>query len=395
MADLEQVLRPIRAVAEAAQGNQETRDLLGRVCAAVADNFALPRVGLLRTDAKSRQPVVVVVAAAGVAAGQFELWRIDENPALARAARTGSPVFIADARTEPSFTPEAVVRLGAVSVLVLPLLAEGRLIGFLLGDRAGTSFELEAEQMDLLACIAVLVATLLEKELERRELERLDVAKSQFVALASHELRTPIATVYGVLATLNNLGGKLREEQRVELRATAFEQATRLRRLADQLLDLSRLDAVAISLDPQPLGVRRTLEEIVLMAGELRASEVAIEAAPDLEVILDRLSLERIVSNLLTNAMRHGEPPVRIEAIKQDCHLRVAVEDAGEGVPAEFVTRLFDRFSRAEQSKDRITEGTGLGLAIAQSFARAHGGEILYRDATPHGARFEFVIPLI
>lgn len=388
------MLEPIRAVAAAAQGNQETADLLGRVCAAVADSFALQRVGLLHTTLESPQ-AVWVVAAAGVSAGEFELGRIDENPALARAARTGSPVFIADARKEPSFTPEAVARLGAVSALVLPLVAEGKLIGFLLGDRAGTSFELEAERMDLLACIAVLVATLLEKELERRELERLDGVKSQFVALASHELRTPIATVYGILATLNNVGGKLREEQRVELRATALEQATRLRRLADQLLDLSRLDAVAMSRDPKPLRVRRTLEEIVLMVGELRASEVAIEADPDLEVILDRLSLERIVSNLLTNAMRHGEPPVKIQAIKQDRHLRVAVEDAGEGVPAEFVSSLFDRFSRAQPSKDRSTEGTGLGLAIAQSFARAHGGEILYRDATPQGARFEFVIPVV
>ena len=394
MPDFVRALAAVRAVAAAAQGSRELPDPLSSVCAAVAESFSLQRVSLLRVVREEGDDLVEVAAAAVLSGGMLDLrGLLAESRALDRASRTGSIVFVEDARVEPSFAPEAVASLGLVSVVVVPLLSEGTVIGFLLGDRDGTAFRLDSEELDLLACIAVLVATLLEAELARAELRRLDVAKSQFVALASHELRNPIATVYGVLATLNNLGGTLREEQRVELRATAFGQATKLRRLADQLLDLSRLDALAMSLDPQPLGVRRALEEIVLMVAELRASEVAIEAAPDLEVPLDRLSLERVVANLLTNALHYGEPPVRIEAERRDRHLRIVVEDAGEGVPPEFVASLFDRFSRAQQSKDKL--GTGLGLAIAQSFARAHGGEILYQDATPHGARFEFVVPVL
>jgi signal transduction histidine kinase len=82
-----------------------------------------------------------------------------------------------------------------------------------------------------------------------------------------------------------------------------------------------------------------------------------------------------------------------VTAQGQDRHLRLAVEDRGQGVPPEFVPRLFDRFARSADSRGR-DDGSGLGLAIAQAYARAHGGEIVYEPVVPHGARFEVVIPL-
>jgi two-component system sensor histidine kinase MtrB len=100
-----------------------------------------------------------------------------------------------------------------------------------------------------------------------------------------------------------------------------------------------------------------------------------------------------MLSNLVANSIRHGEPPVTITAVGEDRHLRLVVEDRGRGVPPEFVPRLFDRFERSAESRDR-GDGSGLGLAIAQAYARAHGGEIVYGPAVPHGARFEVVLPL-
>jgi signal transduction histidine kinase len=395
VSDLQRLLAPIREVAEVAQGDQAVPDLLRRVCTVVAVSFGLRRVGVLRSFARPEGEVVGVVAhhGAGEAVLGLHGW-IDGSPALQRAASSGSTVFVGDARSEPSFPPEVVNGLGIVSGFVIPLFSQGRSIGFLLGDRGGTAFELSADELDLLACVGVLVGTLLEKELVREELVRLDEAKTQFVALASHELRTPIAAVYGLLATLHNVGGRLREEQRVELRSTAFVQAERLRTLAEQLLDLSRLDAASIRLNPQATPVRRMLEEIVLLVGEQRASEVAIDAAAGLKWVLDRAAFDRIVSNLLVNALRYGAPPVRIDARRCDRHLRLAVEDAGEGVPAEFVPSLFERFTRSERSAGQFSAGAGLGLSIARAYARAHGGEISYCDAVPHGARFELVIPV-
>jgi signal transduction histidine kinase len=97
--------------------------------------------------------------------------------------------------------------------------------------------------------------------------------------------------------------------------------------------------------------------------------------------------LDRVISNLLSNAARYGEMPLRLSAEQRDRHLRIVVEDGGPGVPEELRPRLFERFVRGEEA-----QGSGLGLAIARSYARAHGGDILY-DRRDRGARFELVIP--
>ena len=118
-----------------------------------------------------------------------------------------------------------------------------------------------------------------------------------------------------------------------------------------------------------------------------------IAVPPDLEAVVDPTALDRMLSNLVANALSHGEPPITVTAARRDTHLRLAVEDRGPGVRREFVPKLFDRFARSSESRSR-TDGSGLGLAIAQAYARAHGGDIAYEPAVPHGARFEVVIPL-
>jgi signal transduction histidine kinase len=198
--------------------------------------------------------------------------------------------------------------------------------------------------------------------------------------------------VYGVLATLHIRGGELREAQRVELRAAGFEQAERLRQLVDQLLDLSRIDAEAVSIDRRPVVVRRKVEEIVLLVAPREASGIRIEIPPELEADLDRMALDRIVSNLITNALRYGRQPITIAAARNDSDFQLRVEDRGNGVSPDFLPSLFDRFTRSEEAA-ATRAGTGLGLSIARAYARAHGGDLVYRDAEPHGACFELVIP--
>src|SRR5205085_6321661 len=119
------------------------------------------------------------------------------------------------------------------------------------------------------------------------------------------------------------------------------------------------------------------------------AIEIRIE--PGLQVAADPEAFDRIVSNLITNAFRYGQPPITVSAAANDRHFRLAVEDRGRGVAPEFAPRLFDRFTREEGS---IEPGVGLGLSIAQSYAHAHGGQLVYTDAKPRGARFELVVPI-
>jgi signal transduction histidine kinase len=226
----------------------------------------------------------------------------------------------------------------------------------------------------------------------RVALEEADQIKSQFVALASHELRTPAAVVHGIAATLHLRGDELTLDQLHQLRRTLFEQTDRLRRLVDQLLDLSRLEAHSVRIDPKPLWVRNRVEEIVIMVAGDRAKEVSIEVPPDLETVVDSDAFDRVVSNLIVNALRYGEPPVRVFAEQPDRYFRLSVEDRGRGVPPEFVPQLFERFTRSKGVQSGAP-GAGLGLAIAQSYAQAHGGDLLYEDAEPHGARFKLVVP--
>jgi len=143
-----------------------------------------------------------------------------------------------------------------------------------------------------------------------------------------------------------------------------------------------------------PVRLRPRIEELVSIAAGARRGAVTVTVASDLEAVVDPSALDRMLSNLVANALRHGEPPVTVTATRRDTHLRLAVEDRGEGVGHEFVPRLFDRFTRSEEARRRA-DGSGLGLAIARAYARAHGGDIVYEPATPHGARFEVVLPLL
>lgn len=230
-----------------------------------------------------------------------------------------------------------------------------------------------------------------ELEAKLAELERLDTLKTQFISLASHELRTPIAVVHGIAATLHLRGDHLATEQLHELRRTLYAQTTQLASLTEQLLDLSRLDADAVVLHPERFRPRERIDELLTRLAPDRASDVHVAVQPELELYTDPNGFERVVANLLTNALRYGAPPIEVKSIP--CNgVVLVVEDHGEGVPDDFVPLLFERFAQA----DAIAvgrQGAGLGLAIAKAFAEALGGDLRYERAEPCGARFRFELP--
>ena len=185
------------------------------------------------------------------------------------------------------------------------------------------------DDQELLELVASRASLAIEKARVHEETVRLDQLKLNFVAVASHELRTPATSIYGIIATLREHAAELPDETRIELEETLWSQVNRLRVLIEQLLDLSRLDARAIPINPQPIGLRELLAEVAAEAGT--AGEVQIEVAEGLEVHADRLALERIMANLVGNALRYGAPPVVVQAQPMDTYLRVSVEDRGRG----------------------------------------------------------------
>jgi signal transduction histidine kinase len=242
------------------------------------------------------------------------------------------------------------------------------------------------EDEELLQLVAERVAVAIERGRLHEELVLLDELRANFVAIASHELRTPAASVYGAIATLVERGESLPEETQEELLRVAYEQAERLSRLLDQLLDLSRLDSRRIRVSPRPIVLQSVLSRIAHEAVP-PDTPLELDVPGDLAVIADPVVLDRVLSNLLVNATRHGRPPILLAAEQRDRHIRISVADHGEGVPDEVRPRLFERFEHGSGGS-----GSGLGLAIARAYARAHGGDLVYDDAGD-GARFEVVLP--
>jgi signal transduction histidine kinase len=213
----------------------------------------------------------------------------------------------------------------------------------------------------------------------------LDQLKLNFVAVASHELRTPATSVYGIVATLRERQDTLSDDVKKQLEDALWEQSVRLRRLIEQLLDLSRLDARSMHVEPRRVSLGRLLDELI---SSVDVEDVRLEVEPSLEVNADPVAIERVVTNLVLNAGRYGAPPVTVTAVRTDSFVRIVVEDEGPGIAEELQPRLFERFERGTQAGD----GTGLGLSIAKAYARAHGGDLFY-DPRTRGARFEFVFP--
>ena len=370
----------VQAVTDAALAHLEVNELL---------NVLLPRIrDILRTDTCAvlllEQETNELVARAALGIEEEVGVRIPLGAGFAgRVAAEARPMII-DVDEYQVYNP--ILRQKHLkSMLGVPLIVRGSSLGVLhVGTLTPRQFT--RDEVELLQLVAERVAIAIERAQVHEELIQLDQLKLNFVAIASHELRTPATSVYGVLKTLVERGPELSVELRDELLRVGVEQGERLRRLLEELLDLSRLDARAISVDPRPLVLKKALADVI--QGSVSGSDaVELDIPDDLAAVVDPLVLERVVSNLVANAVRYGAPPIRIVAHQRDRHLRIAVEDSGPGVPKDLEGRIFDRFARGGTET-----GHGLGLAIARAYAQAHGGDLVY-DPRPGGARFELLIP--
>jgi signal transduction histidine kinase len=318
--------------------------------------------------------------------------RLDEPSGVLQAIRDTAEQLVGDRAScfcllAPASGPRPSIQ--RPSALVVPLVAGGDSLGVLV-VQAENDERLDETVAEVLRALGAMGGLLLERALAGKRHRRRSDLTGQYLALAAHELRAPFAVMHGIIATLNERPD-LPEDQQRALRTALRSQSDRTRNLIDQLLDLSRLDASSIPIERARFALRPRLEDLVRMVVGDRADEVAVQVPDGLEVEADPVAFDHIVSNLIVNALRHGRAPVTIAARRLDSHLRLAVEDRGRGVDTGFVPRLFERFARNPEELD--AGGSGLGLSIAQSYAHAHGGEVVYAPAAPHGARFELVLP--
>jgi signal transduction histidine kinase len=375
-------LEHLQAVTEAALAPLEVDPLLTVLLPRIRTILRADTCAVLLLDEDAQE--LVARSAVGIEEEVERGVRIPLGRGFAgRVAAERRPVILDDVDRADVVNP-ILREKGIKSMLGVPLLAGDAAIGVLhVGVLRHRKFV--EDDVELLQLVADRVAVAVERARLHERTILLDQLKANFVAIASHELRTPATSVYGVLTTLARRGDELSPETRAQLLQTGVEQGERLRRLLDELLDLSRLDSRAIRVDARPLVVRATLDAIAREAVP-DAMQVTLDVPVDLAAVADPRVLDRVISNLLINAVRYGEPPFHVTAEQRDRHLRISVSDAGPGVSDDVRPQLFDRFVRGHEG------GSGLGLAISRAYARAHGGDLVYDDDAD-GARFELVLP--
>jgi signal transduction histidine kinase len=380
-------LRKLQAVTDAALAHLALDELLDQLLTRIREALEADTCAVLLLDESGD---LVARAAKGLEEEVEQGLRISVGQGFAgRIAATQQPVVIEDVDHSEVLSP--ILRdKGVKSLLGVPLIAGDQILGVV---HVGTLVPRVFAEPDilLLQLVAQRAALAIDRALVYDEVIRLGQVQRDFVALAAHELRTPATAVYGLAATLRERRAQLEPATVEELQEALYEQADRMQRLVDQLLDLSRLDARTVKIRRARVALRPHLEQIVRsMAPD--PGEVTLEVPSDLEAFVDAVAVEHVISNLVSNALRHGALPVKVSAEQTDRYVRIAVEDRGEGVHRDFIPFLFDRFRRGERSRQLVMR-TGLGLAIARSYAVAHGGDLVYTPVEPSGARFELVLP--
>ncbi|HEX5757746.1 MAG TPA: ATP-binding protein, partial [Thermoanaerobaculia bacterium] len=222
--------------------------------------------------------------------------------------------------------------------------------------------------------------------------------RRDFVANVSHELKTPLAAIRGYAETLRD--GAL-EEPETARRFTGriLEQARRLEALLGDLLTLARLEGVEPAAEPEPVdlaALARGALELVARRAEERGVRLTLESAPLPPVPGEADALERLLCNLLDNAIKYNRPDgtVTLALARDGDRAVVEVRDTGIGIPPEALPRLFERFYRVDKGRAREEGGTGLGLAIVKHVAQSHGGTVAVESRPGQGSTFRVELPL-
>lgn len=224
-----------------------------------------------------------------------------------------------------------------------------------------------------------------------QELTAVNASLRDFVAVAAHDLRAPLTGVLGYAGLLRERWDRLGDDTKREFTDGIERAGRQLERLVDDLLTISRIEAGALQTRAEAMELRAVVDLAIESAA--RNTSVELEVGPDLVVLADPDHVRRVLVNYVSNAVKYGAPPVELRAEPVDGWIDVHVSDHGEGVPEEFVPRLFDRFARAEEVRSKGLEGTGLGLAIVRGLARANGGDAWYERHGSEGACFVLRVP--
>jgi two-component system sensor histidine kinase KdpD len=274
------------------------------------------------------------------------------------------------------------------------------------GERVGTLYTSDQEEPDfdvqrrLLPALASLLAVAAERErlareaLEAEALRRSDTIKTAIIQAVSHDLRTPLATIETALDGLESRLLDLSPDDRRALLETIRAEQQRLKRVVENLLDLSRLQAEAAPPSLELWTADALIAQALDDVGD--AGRVEVHAPADLPPVrVDALQIERVLANIIGNALKFSPPdePVHVRVTATRKELIIRVTDHGPGIAPEERERIFQPFHRVAGAPE--SRGAGLGLAIASGFAQANGGRLWVESHEGQGASFALALPVV
>ena len=314
---------------------------------------------------------------------------------------TGQRVVVPSIVDDPRFArwiPETR-RQGFTSTVAVPLHSGGEVMGVLAAYFPSPK-QVTPDTVNLLGAYADHAALIILRALafdrERRAAARLaeaDAMKAELVSNVSHELRTPLTSVKGFIETVLRHWDRLDDDERRHLLERSLKNTNTLAGLIDQVLDFSRLEAGAVILVLQPLCLADEVRRVV----EQFASDAPIELDLDADTWgnADRDGLERVLTNLLSNAEKystHGDAPIRVRVWAEHGEAFVSVRDHGVGIPPDEHERIFDRFHRVHTGTG--PRGTGIGLSIVKRYAELMDGRVWLESEEGKGSTFYFAVPV-
>jgi signal transduction histidine kinase len=330
------------------------------------------------------------------------------SEAVDQMTETHQPNQVADLRELPS-TPvnETLLRAGYRARLLVPLMRSGEVVGALVVRRK-TPGEFSAGTVDLLqtfaaqSVLAIQNARLFsEIEEKSRQLAMASEHKSQFVSSVSHELRTPLNAIIGLTEMMVTNAARFGTEKALEPLQRVHRAGTHLLGLINQVLDLSKIEAGKLELNPQTVQLAPLIDEVVGTARQLaqqNKNRLVVEAQENLGAItVDPMRLRQILLNLLSNACKftkEGEVALRGRRVRNSRDwIELSVSDTGIGMTAEQQAKLFEEFSQADKATAQRFGGTGLGLAITRKLARMMGGDVTVASEPGKGSVFTVRLP--
>jgi signal transduction histidine kinase len=329
------------------------------------------------------------------------------SDAIRQATQARQPQEIADISDEPpSPVREIAMRAGFRARLVVPLVGTDRVVGALVIRRKepgnfpkGTINLLQAFAAQ--SVLAIQNARLFhEIEDKNRQLQMASEHKSQFVSSMSHELRTPLNAIIGLTDILVTNAARFGTEKALEPLQRVNRAGTHLLGLINQVLDLSKIEAGKLELNPQSVQLAPLVDEVIGTARQLadqNKNRLTVEAPDDLgSLTVDPMRLRQILFNLLSNACKFtkdGEVKLRASRVNSRDWVELSVSDTGMGMTPEQQAKLFKEFSQAAASTAQRFGGTGLGLAITRKLARMMGGDVIVTSEMGKGSVFTVRLP--